>query len=593
MPMAWEEALEHLPVGFGDRYDAARSPLWYRARDVVPRYWIRTGTGKAARGWCSYCEQWSTVDMVNSQDHGALGPSDHGRPYVRGACDALAGIYAGRVDTLQENRGYVKLARQMPREDGTNQGNVMVCPMCYKSAIVKLASRKPSAYHSYMTDVPARFVTWTKSRKDPAAICAIVVDVFMSGTAFKPEHPNLEQGMMVITSQACVFRYGHPGERFIQDHKTWRRAGKCVSTCPGGVLYANDRTAFEGAISDTPYAWIAGMTAVQRYDHGMITTMDTISKRACLELVYRRGWNDLAQGVLTGDVALDMRAKSIPKLLKISPDEYQQIRSGKDTVNSCNLLVLREANELGLPIREAMMAFRHIGNVTQLDRAVNTEVASPKEIVRYLVNRGVNGSDYADYIHALERCGGLNREDSTIVFPSHFREAHDRAMAMQNELRRQESIEWRMTPEKLAEARDADGTVAATLEKFGRLYAFEHGPLRMRMFPTAKAVVQEGAAQCHCVGTYVGAYARGKVILCSLRYKAEPDKPLYTVELRPMTADVVQCRGYRNDMTKKGKARREKDQSMLDEFFGEFRVYFDEQIKSMRAHKARKMEESV
>ena len=63
---------------------------------------------------------------------------------------------------------------------------------------------------------------------------------------------------------------------------------------------------------------------------------------------------------------------------------------------------------------------------------------------------------------------------------------------------------------------------------------------------TEEELVDEGAALCHCVGTYGETVARGDSCIFFIRRADAPDKAWYTLQVELKTVKEIQNHGLRN-----------------------------------------------
>ena len=142
--------------------------------------------------------------------------------------------------------------------------------------------------------------------------------------------------------------------------------------------------------------------------------------------------------------------------------------------------------------------------------------------------------DYNDYVTC---CIELRYDltDTAISRPHNFQEMHDRVTSLVRDLRAKR------------EAEKLKG-VQAVYEQLHDLIEWTDGKLLVRMAHDAGDLIREGREMHHCVGTYGRRVAEGMCFIFFIRRAEEPDKPFYTVEIKPdlKTLQVVQCRGYRN-----------------------------------------------
>ncbi len=136
-------------------------------------------------------------------------------------------------------------------------------------------------------------------------------------------------------------------------------------------------------------------------------------------------------------------------------------------------------------------------------------------------------SDWADYIGMAEKLK-WDLKDDMILFPKDFWEAHDRA-------------------DKLADIEDAkilNKAVAKRAKLLNKDYRMDGKEYFIRAAANAQEIVAEGQALHHCVARYAEDVANGKTGILFMRSVKEPDKPLYTIEVRD--GKIIQCRGERN-----------------------------------------------
>ena len=142
--------------------------------------------------------------------------------------------------------------------------------------------------------------------------------------------------------------------------------------------------------------------------------------------------------------------------------------------------------------------------------------------------------DWVDYIEMAEKLKWDLKNDM-VLFPRDFREAHNRA----NDL------------SKIENARRLDKAVAKQRKSLDQIYRMEGKDYIIRAAANAREIVAEGQTLHHCVGTYADKVARGETGILFMRSVKEPDKPLYTIEVRD--GKIIQCRGNRNCAIEKKK----------------------------------------
>lgn len=74
-----------------------------------------------------------------------------------------------------------------------------------------------------------------------------------------------------------------------------------------------------------------------------------------------------------------------------------------------------------------------------------------------------------------------------------------------------------------------------------KLYQFKHKDYMIVVPRTAKEITKEGHTLHHCVGSYISSVAKQQCTILFVRSKAEPKKPLCTVEIRDNTVRQARC----------------------------------------------------
>ena len=153
-------------------------------------------------------------------------------------------------------------------------------------------------------------------------------------------------------------------------------------------------------------------------------------------------------------------------------------------------------------------------------------------------------SDWKDYIRwtaLLE----YDLDDEYYYFPQDLVEAHDRRHKEYEDNRKKIEAKKLREQNKAFKKMMKEGTMSG--------FVLKAGALMIKVPQDLKEIKAEGAAQHHCVGTYVDRVAKGETMILFVRRIEAPDVPFYTMEWKGNK--VVQCRGKRNaDMTPEVKA---------------------------------------
>lgn len=263
-------------------------------------------------------------------------------------------------------------------------------------------------------------------------------------------------------------------------------------------------------------------------------------------------------------------SKKISEVLQL---DYNQVIAYNDAedIGAHVLLTLRELKEYGLSFSDKNF---EIMSVLYNKVPLVFTKENVKKTFKYLRNqmsRSTNkhvASDYFDYISDCRKLG-LNIESSDIRYPTDLSKAHTRTAALV----------------KIEDNRDMDERIREVYERCREYCEFSDGDFCIVMPFNTEQIIREGKVQSHCVGGYAERMAKGEDIILFLRKVIEPDKPFYTIEIRPnlKKLELVQCRGYHNedpDIQTRAK---------VDEFLNVYNVWFngrkcDEVLSSHRKY---------
>jgi hypothetical protein len=426
-------------------------------------------------------------------------------------------------------------------------GSEVKCPVCQSVCIVKSAGRG----HETLVD-EAYFTYYEKSIIDPQVIVAkgiyavrdysvsyreiktqyyaVALYVFVpniGGTMLKREwfwygeesrhHPGMHQGHYVKAATVHMLK---------REHFKKVRLGYSLES-------------IAEAIKGTPFQY----STWENYDHDDMTAFfDLYARYPCVEYLTKLDLDHLVTQKMDGyktHGVINWRGKSLLKVLKLSKQEFNEIRQRKIFITYDFLHVLQTAkkNRWDLSIPEILDMSCQM-NIYFLELFQKFLVyGSPKKIFQYLKNQFnrdqvFHSSKYSvltswrDY---LDDCEKLKMDPSReeIIFPKSLYRAH------QNTIERI----------KLKENKGLDKQIKARVKKLQK-YCFECGDLLIRPANSYKELLAEGNALSHCVASYGKRYAEGKTIILFIRKRSEPNQPFYTVEI--IKNDITQVRGHKN-----------------------------------------------
>ena len=123
-----------------------------------------------------------------------------------------------------------------------------------------------------------------------------------------------------------------------------------------------------------------------------------------------------------------------------------------------------------------------------------------------------------------------NMRDRFVLFPRHFKEAHDKASALLD-------IKIQAAHNK---------SIGEFFKANNEMFSFDSQEYLIRLPMSAKEIAREGKVLHHCVGSYIERVASGERLILFIRGKDNPHDPLYTMELEPETYMLIQVRGSHN-----------------------------------------------
>lgn len=180
---------------------------------------------------------------------------------------------------------------------------------------------------------------------------------------------------------------------------------------------------------------------------------------------------------------------------------------------------LEKVNSFELTAENARKVFKYLRNQT------NRQDAKKKK------NQNI-GRDYVDYLTECDKLA-FDMNDSRVLYPTDLLKAHNHTSAL---------------IKIVADAATEDG-IKKAYERYHALCEYDNGKFCVIMPQHSDDIILEGKLQSHCVGNYVERVANAEDIILFVRCSSDKDKPLYTMEIRPIMRklDIIQCRGYKNE----------------------------------------------
>ena len=341
--------------------------------------------------------------------------------------------------------------------------------------------------------------------------------------------------------------YMYRSERYDLDDWTMWRDNRIYDNeyyfCPVGIEEALEGTAMK-------YADLKGYLEEERRSKNTIYFLEYHAKYPVIEFLWKAGYRGIVHNRIFGmckenrDAILWQRGRlqdcfRFPlRFLKAIPPEEWTL----EKVQRMNKLWERRKEQIR--DQEVKIILRCGFDTTLIEKAMS--YTSAVKIIGYIEKQterrrqnfesrykwerpeGIESvaRAYRDYIRECEQLE-LELSQKEILFPKDLEAAHQRTAA-------QVSFEKnKADQEKFRKA-------VGRLERF----VWESGGFLIRPAREQKELAEEGEALHHCVGGYIKDMADGKTAIFFVRKKEEPDKPLYTLELKGR--EVIQCRTDHN-----------------------------------------------
>lgn len=269
------------------------------------------------------------------------------------------------------------------------------------------------------------------------------------------------------------------------------------------------------------------------------------AKYPAAEMMLKLGLYDFVEKAVIEDKpnkrVVNWNGKTPQEIFKINKQEFNELRQS-ESPDMVNLLkYYKQFKKQGRKISIADIAF--LQNV--YEREVDCYFKSTFEfgfklfkLHNYFKKQPHNKTDTArsfhfwlDYINMAKKIN-YDLTNEVVLLPKNLQAKHDETVnvfnALQNEIK-----------EKLCKKLQA---------KRKRKYPYSDGEYMIIVPPNLQSIIDEGKALQHCVGGYTDRHAEGKLTILFMRSCADPDKPLYTIEIS--TDDKVrQAYGFKNQST--------------------------------------------
>ena len=440
----------------------------------------------------------------------------------------------------------------------TADGDETVCPFCNTWVIVK----KKAAIRNY-TVISERSVMsaglvngnllaltgWTVQRR-----------LYKSGVALDkliPAEAYVFGPSWCAQLMGCKNGYSGICGHFVQYERQWRQprdwkerwgetdaiygltpelvAASCLPNCKLDVYMGG----FPGT-ARCPVAYLRLYQTHPNVEHVLVHGLPRLLRDLIAREVGSHLWRDNRRGLMSLP-EIDWTQRRPAKMLRLTTDELRMARAQDWDMWAWDLFVKAKATGETLTERDMVDAF-HLGDERVAELAGYGAVAKS---IRYLLRQcewtepepededpdphGI--PDVATLLDYWQMARGLGRNinDSSVRYPKHLLDAHDRM----TDLMRAQKLDMRAVQFRLR-------------RRLLRKYCFAADGLFVRPAASQRELKAEGDALHHCVSTYGERYAEGKTAIFFIRRASAPGESYYTLELNEQTLTVRQNRGKHN-----------------------------------------------
>jgi hypothetical protein len=259
-------------------------------------------------------------------------------------------------------------------------------------------------------------------------------------------------------------------------------------------------------------------------------------KYSSIELLRKSGFARLVLQKVRkkpGSGCINWRGKNLQQILRLPMGDIRKLKRGETNFDILRTFQKMTEKQRNLPWE----VVKRIAKLTNW-HADMIEKTGTVDVITWGINsakQDISAYDWCDYIRDC-RLLGMDVRKKSVLFPENFAERHQELAA---------KVKVERTKIEQEGIRKTAETYALNLESEN---------LTLKIARSQEDLNKESSILCHCVRTYGGRVAEGSTVIYFIRKKSEPDKPYYTLEIRP-NGQFVQCRGMKNcSMTEEVKA---------------------------------------
>lgn len=435
----------------------------------------------------------------------------------------------------KEQFGYCTHCKTGFTTKGLKHNKKIECPNCKSNCFAK----SDRLGRSRLID-RAYFVYYEKSIKNPEIIVARGFYVNRDYTT----NDYRETETLYSIEALYIFEMGNSAmiAKYYSWYKgvggTWKKVDNIYSlfseynAIRQGIVVKCHLDSIKEAVKDTPFQY----STYENYSDGdMVKFFDLYTKYPCIEYLTKIGMKNLVEAKLFNRGtygAINWRGKSLLKVLKLSKQDFKEIKTSGIMINPLFLRLLQMSIKDGSGFN-----FKEIANI---EKTYGNSFQSLQKVIKYTTLRKADSyidkhyeqmkkshshygktqaiTTWKDYIAECEELM-MDLSDGRILFPKNLLEAHQET-----------SKRIKSDGNKIM-----DMKIETRLKSLNKQYYFEYQGLLIRPASSTSELIREGKELSICVGTYSNGYmtkySKGQTNLLLIRKLSDPDKPYYTMEL--------------------------------------------------------------
>lgn len=261
--------------------------------------------------------------------------------------------------------------------------------------------------------------------------------------------------------------------------------------------------------------------------------LEAMGKSPQLESLYKIGLKKLSMSLIKDEYI--GWGRELHKYLHISKELFRDIRTGKihcDSQYELNdLRLYEEVTHDQEQVKKMQRLSMETRNIKKLFEDAGLPIG---KTLRYLEQK----QDLITYMDYIRMAMELNYDlkDSFVRYPRNLEEAHNAALEVKEEEKRQKELE---------QAKEDDESILSKMKKKYKKFTMQIGDYLIRPAMSATELVLEGQKLHHCVGR---TWYREKILeetsyILFLRRKETPDESYYTLEVTPQ-GQIIQAYGF-------------------------------------------------